>query len=326
MPKISSTFAIPAALLALGLIPVPAQAQLARTFVSSAGSDANDCNRFTPCRTFQRAHDNTLANGAITVLDPGGYGAVFLLKSISITNDGVGEAGVLVSGAVNGITINAAPGDAINLRGLTIKGIGFGGGNGIVFNSGRSVTVENCAIRNLTGTDLSISGIGFLFRPDASASTNSRLAMSSTVIADNQSDGIIIQPRGTGTVTATLNRVELYSNNVAVDVEPFNNLVSTRITVTDSVVAGNFAGFDVGVPGGAGATSSLTVIRSVVADNTLGLVAHGVNAALRIGLSAVAGNGTTWSTDGGALLQSFGDNYIAGNGDNDPAPPTIARK
>ena len=124
--------AILAILLVLGLSAAPAQAQLARTFVSSLGNDTNDCGRLTPCRTFQRAHDNTLANGEITVLAPGGYGAVTITKTISIINDGVGEAGVLVSGGLIGITINAGAGDAVSLRGLTVKGIGFGGGTGAV--------------------------------------------------------------------------------------------------------------------------------------------------------------------------------------------------
>ena len=122
-------------MLILGAFTAPAHAQLARTFVSSFGNDANDCNRLTPCRTFQRAHDNTLGNGEITVLDPGGYGSVHVSKNISIINDGVGEAGIIVSGGANGITVDAAASDAITLRGLTIKGIGFGGGTGIRFNS-----------------------------------------------------------------------------------------------------------------------------------------------------------------------------------------------
>src|SRR3954463_5191602 len=98
-------------LLSLGFHIVPAEAQLARTWVSSLGNDGNDCNRLTPCRTFQRAHDARLSLGEITVLDPGGYGAVTITKNISIINDGVGEAGILVSGGFVGITINA-PADA----------------------------------------------------------------------------------------------------------------------------------------------------------------------------------------------------------------------
>jgi len=84
--------------LAILLATVPEQAQLARTFVSSSGSDLNNCDRLTPCRTFQHAHDQTLAQGEIPVLDPGGYGSVTINRAISMINDGVGEAGVLVSG------------------------------------------------------------------------------------------------------------------------------------------------------------------------------------------------------------------------------------
>src|SRR5262245_18125005 len=116
--------------LGMCLLVAPAQAQLARTFVSSMGNDSNDCGRLSPCRTFQRAHHTTLPLGEITVLDPGGYGAVTITKGISIINDGVGEAGVLVSGGLIGITVNAGPDDRISLRGLTVKGIGYGNETG----------------------------------------------------------------------------------------------------------------------------------------------------------------------------------------------------
>src|SRR5262244_3899254 len=131
MTRITSSLFV-ASVLALGPQAASAQTQLARTFVSSEiGNDANNCDRLAPCRTFQRAHDNSLPLGEITVLDPGGYGAITITKNISIINDGVGEAGILVSGGLVGITISAGPTGRVSLRGLTIKGIGFGGGNGI---------------------------------------------------------------------------------------------------------------------------------------------------------------------------------------------------
>src|SRR4051812_2821880 len=194
----TTSFAI-ALLLGLGLhiVPAQAQAQLARTWVSSLGNDGNDCNRLTPCRTFQRAHDATLSLGEITVLDPGGYGAVTITKNISIINDGVGEAGILVSGGFVGITINA-PADAnISLRGISIKGIGFGGGIGIVFNSGALLSMEHCVVRNLTAPAPGNLGTGILFQPDPKGGT-SNLSMSDTVVADNTSSGIYLVPRSQG--------------------------------------------------------------------------------------------------------------------------------
>src|SRR5262245_37930396 len=84
MTRVTSAL-FPSSLLALGLVGTPAQAQSSRTHVSAAnGNDANDCSRGTPCRTFQAAHDKTLADGEITVLDPGGYGGMIISKSISI--------------------------------------------------------------------------------------------------------------------------------------------------------------------------------------------------------------------------------------------------
>jgi len=124
MGRITATLLV-AAFGGLCLYAAPAHAQLSRTFVSAAvGNDANNCDRLTPCRTFQGAHDKTNPDGEITVLDPGGYGALTITKSVSIVNDGMGEASVLVSGGATGIIINAGPASYINLRGITIQGIG----------------------------------------------------------------------------------------------------------------------------------------------------------------------------------------------------------
>src|SRR5437667_12820753 len=102
-----------ALLAALGLICVPmlganpAHAQAFRTWVSGVGDDANPCSRTAPCQTFAGAISKTAAGGEIDALDPGGFGAVTITKSI-IIDGGNMLAGVLVSGT-NGIVVNAAP-------------------------------------------------------------------------------------------------------------------------------------------------------------------------------------------------------------------------
>jgi hypothetical protein len=307
----------------LGLQAMPAQAQLARTYVSAAnGNDANDCNRSTPCRTFQVAHDNTLSAGEITVLDPGGYGAVTINRAISIINDGVGEAGVLVSGGVNGITISAGATDAVSLRGLTVKGIGFGGGNGIVFNSGATLTVENCAIRGLTGA--SPIGNGMRLTPSAA----SHLVVANTVVADNANMGIDVQPTGAGPVGAVFNRVETYhSGNSGIRIDGSSATGVIQATVTDSVTAGN-ANFGYLVFSNAGhAATRLMVARSTIVNNFTGLQsAQTAVATMRLRQSVITGNNNSWSVIGTGILNSYGDNSINGNGDGDPALPVIAMK
>src|SRR5262245_56423407 len=112
----------------------PAAAQPTRVFVAAQGSDANACTFAAPCRTFQHAHDVVAAGGEVDVLDPAGYGALTITKSISI--QGHDFAGMTVPNGGTGITINAAATDTVSLRGLIIEGAGVGT-NGISFLVGK---------------------------------------------------------------------------------------------------------------------------------------------------------------------------------------------
>jgi hypothetical protein len=312
--------AVLATLVGLGFQAAPANAQLARTFVSAArGNDANDCNRPTPCRTFQAAHDKTLDQGEITVLDTGGYGAVTITKSISIVNDGVGEASILVSGGATGIEVRAPAAGHVSLRGLTIQGIGFGGGTGIYYFTGASLTITRCVVRNLT-----LDGIHL--QPGVSGSYH--LSMSDTVVADNGTYGIAIFAYNNSTIRASLTRVQLTNNYDGLIVHGRDSAGSINVTVTDSVSADNARHGFIVTARTAGAPTSLTVVRSVVAHNGVaGLyVDEDAAASLRIGGSTITGNDVTRLRTGTAVLQSFGDNLIAGNHDSNPALPTIPMK
>ena len=126
----------------------PAAAQATRTWVSGVGDDANPCSRTAPCKTFAGAISKTAANGEISVLDPGGFGAVTITKSISIVADG-SEGSILAAGA-NGIIINAGVNDIVNIRGVLIEGAGTGL-NGIRFLAGGALHVQDVMIRGFRG-------------------------------------------------------------------------------------------------------------------------------------------------------------------------------
>ncbi|WP_315713972.1 MULTISPECIES: hypothetical protein [unclassified Bradyrhizobium] len=79
-----------------------AHAQATRTWVSGVGDDVNPCSRTAPCKTFAGAISKTAAGGEIDVLDPGGYGAVTITKSITI--DGGGTMASILASATNGTT------------------------------------------------------------------------------------------------------------------------------------------------------------------------------------------------------------------------------
>src|SRR5881396_3133966 len=64
------------------------QAQATRTWVSGVGDDVNPCSRTAPCKTFAGAISKTAAGGEISVLDPGGFGAVTITKAITLNGEG----------------------------------------------------------------------------------------------------------------------------------------------------------------------------------------------------------------------------------------------
>jgi hypothetical protein len=223
--------AFAAALLALSLIPNAVQAQT-RVFVAAQGSDSNPCTFASPCRTFQHAHDVLAANGEIDVLDPAGYGSVLITKSISI--QGHGYAGISVSQAGTGINVNSATA-TVSINGLLVDG-GFVSANGIRLTAGKSLTIENCVIRNSSGDGIFVVG-------NVAASATTAFTLSNTIVADNGGNGIEIQTTGSGTLNVSLNRVEMYNNGA-------HGLAATTFfvdaTATDSVAAHNgLSGFSI---------------------------------------------------------------------------------
>src|SRR6476469_6149602 len=172
----TAPFTFFAVVLGLCLYATPAAAQATRTWVSGVGDDANPCSRTAPCKTFAGAISKTAAGGEINVLDPGGFGAVTITKSITISSEGF-EAGVLVSGT-NGIVISAAATDVVVLRGLDIEGLGTGLDGIKVLGGLGSLHVEKCTINAFRGTNG--SGIEI-----ATTSGTTQVYIKDTIVRDN---------------------------------------------------------------------------------------------------------------------------------------------
>ena len=120
-----------------------AQAQATRTWVSGVGDDLNPCSRTAPCKTFPGAISKTAVNGEINCLDPAGFGAVTITKSITI--DCEDTQGSILASSTTGIIVNIAAADPIKtvrLRGLSINGSGAGTITGI---RGINVSSANAA-------------------------------------------------------------------------------------------------------------------------------------------------------------------------------------
>jgi hypothetical protein len=169
----------------------PASAQATRTWVSGVGDDVNPCSRTAPCKTFAGAISKTAAKGAINVLDPGGFGAVTITKSITIRAEYV-EAGVLVSGT-NGITVNTAATDTVVLEGLDIEGLTTSP-NGVHIIGGGSVVIRRCSIHQFSGNAVNLVG-----------AVNAKVLVQDSVIANN-GGGVNVQGAAGVANTAVIDR------------------------------------------------------------------------------------------------------------------------
>jgi hypothetical protein len=307
------------AVLAPVLHAVPASALNARSWVSGrTGNDANSCVLALPCATFQRAHDQTSPGGEIGVLTPGDFGAVTINKSIAITNDGTGEAGIQATGG-NAIFIAAGAGDIISLRGLVLDGAGTGG-FGITFLSGSALHVQNCVIRNFEGA---AGSVGLLFGPTGT----SQLFVSDTLVYNNgqgaNSGGIFIQPVINGKANVVLDRVQLENNVVGLKVDGSSNNSANGafVIVRDSVLAGN-AGDGLAASTVAGKAGALVfVVDSAFVNNTNnGILANGPHGTVLVGASVIARNGTGISAVSGGQIISYQNNDIDGNLGPDSVP------
>lgn len=132
---------------------VAAQAQATRTWVSGVGNDANPCSRTAPCKTFAGAISKTTVNGEINCLDPAGYGAVTITKSLTI--DCEDTQGSILASSVNGIVVNLTttlandPVSTVRIRGLSINGPGSCGSGCGTATGLRGINVSSANTRRV---------------------------------------------------------------------------------------------------------------------------------------------------------------------------------
>lgn len=276
-------------------------AQATRTWVSGVGDDANPCSRTAPCKTFAGAISKTAPGGEIDALDPGGFGALTITKSITIDGGGGQVASVLVAGT-NGIVVAAGATDIVILRNLRFDGLRGGGNanagiNGIRWISGAALHIEHCSIFgfNTSGIDIETGG-GKAFIDD-------------TTSTDNGFAGLLVQ--STGLTSVEIYRSRFY-NNANHGVWASSN---SSIAVTDSDSSGNVGeGFLAFAPSG---TAELNISNSSANNNGTGVQAGGTGsntATLRITGVSLNNNGTGIGVGTNGTVKSFGNNYNSGTG------------
>ncbi len=291
MKKLVLSLAIAGAALVPLVYSAPAHAQASRTWVSGVGDDANPCSRTAPCKTFAGAISKTAAGGEINCLDPGGFGAVTITKSITIDCHEV-FGSVLVSGT-NGININAdnAAAPVVRLRNINVTGITGLGLNGIRITG---ATTSNTVV---VLEDLMIDGFSQRGISDERSGGGKLFVLNSTV-RDNGAAGVAVIPAAAVAISASLNNVRVLRSALGLSTSQ-----GSQVMVNNSVFAGSTS-FGVDVEGGATAA----INNSVISGNTTGILVSG--GTVRLSNSDVAFNGTGVS----GTVNSFTNSRFSTNG------------
>jgi len=229
-------------------------------------------------------------NGEIDCIDPGGFGAVTITKSITI--DGGGTFASILAAGTTGIFVNITSvtdtRKTVRIRNLSINGF-ESGINGINFIAGLKVYVENCVI---AGFQSSASSRGI----KANLTSAGQLYVSDTNIS-NCASGIDVSA-SSGVAVSSFDRVRLQGMTDGVILG-----TGTGSSIRDSFISGN-TGVGVKTSGNAGTILERTLIDS----NGTGLQ-PGAGTTTDISNVSIIGNGTGIATTGGTVF-SHGNNQI----------------
>jgi hypothetical protein len=227
-----------------------ASAALFRAYVSSSGSDANDCTLPHPCRLLPKALTTISDGGEIWMLDSANYNTSTVNIGKSVTIVAIpGAVGSVVATGGNAITINAS-GVHVTLRNLVIAPLGLSS-DGIYFQSGAELDVEDCHISGVADAGI-----------DATAS-GSVLRIRNTVLR-NAGIGLLVD----GSVIATIDHSHSAGNLNGIAV-----LGGAQVNITSSVLSDNTQ-YGATSAGGGSAPTQLVISHSTITGSPNALMVH----------------------------------------------------
>jgi hypothetical protein len=278
-------------LLSIGITAL-AHAQATRTWVSGVGDDVNPCSRTAPCKTFAGAISKTASPGIINCLDPGGFGAVTITKSITI--DCTGTLGSVLSSGVQGVIINGLTTSNIVLRNIDINGAGTTlGTNGVNLIQAGSLIVDHVTIGNYSGQGIIASN----------GSNTPKVDVVNCVIDNVNANGIILFNGGGGVKMMVAHTQVLNTGANGIYASGGANVVELR-DVNVSKAAG--VGFQIDNGSSTAYLEGVTLFANATGLNSLA----GTNTRLsRSVITASTVNGIT----GAGTTRCFGSNVVEGN-------------
>ena len=257
-----------------------ADAQVSRVFVSVTGNDANTCSDVaTPCRTLAGGITQVDPEGEVIVMATGSYAGGTIAKPVKID---VASGVVAFSGLP--IVVDPGAGNLVVIRGMTIKAVTPGMGNGLSLNSGR-LSVENSVL----------DGWAFGIRVGFSAE---QLYVGNSVFRKNVRS------------IEAVNGASQYAHSVIENTRFIDNGGAYRGSGASTAA---ISGCE--ISGGVGGIWNYDTSQVFVDNCRISNVGHGLytSATMRVSRTIVTKNSTYGVWNSGGLLESLGNNVFRGN-------------
>jgi hypothetical protein len=220
-----------------------------------------------------------------------------------------------------GVTVSAAPGDVVTLRGLTVNA--QGGSTGIAFNSGGALYVDSVVVTGFSGP----GGVGL---SAATGGATASLFIKDSILRDNATglstattggalalsiDRASFERNGTGALLQGNVLGSIYGSTFAdgsTGIAAGSPGRTLRVELRDCTISGN-SGTGVAAIVGATAATTLSVVTSMVSGNGTGLQSANAGNSIYSSDSTITHNLTGLSATAAGTLVSGTDNRVVGN-------------
>jgi hypothetical protein len=271
------------------------------TYVAPDGDNGNAGLRDRPCLTFGGAYTKTDTGGEINVIESGSFGPLVISKSITIDGGGA-QSAIHITGGANAIRIAAGASSVITLRNLVLNGLGSGG-NGIRFESGATLNIENCTILGFDECAIDI------------ARTATGYVTISNCTIQNCGDSGIRASTTAGNVYADIENVRIRNCGIG-----FYAGSGSRFTIRNSSLNSNGIGVRVTGPS---SVSKAVIDDCIISNGSTGISVSNGGSVARIKECTIVQNSTGFATSLGGSIESNGTNTMIGNATQGPAPSPI---
>ena len=287
------------------LLASTAHAQLFRTYLSGAGSDANPCTLQAPCRLLPAALAAVASGGEVWMVDSANFNTatVTIDRSVSI---------LAVPGVIGSfIAQNGGPALQITADGLTValRNMSIGrvataaaGTYGVLMTGDSSLTIEDSVIDRVPLGGVRVQGTGSLY------------LLNSTLRYANLPDYAVQVLDG---AEATIINVNIVNNGGGINVASSQASRTSRASVSDSLLSGCENSCVRARTTVADAGAEVYVTRSTIersGNAGFGVRAesdNGGTASVTISGNTISNHNTAWAISGaGSTIVSLGDNHI----------------